>query len=111
MLMPLRQPRVLSNPIRRIQQPRSGCPPAQPRRSPVGAPAGGAVDAAGGVVEHNAIHSTSDLRHNFDVMPTHAQLVAYRRGDTRFHFKGLPLCPDTWSLNGFLQSHTVIDDV
>src|SRR5438105_6194706 len=109
--MPLQQPRILSNPIRRIQQPSSSWPPTQSRRSPIGAPAGGAVDAAGGVVEHDAIHTTSDLRHHLDVMPAHAQLVAYGRGDTRFHFEGLALRPDTWSLNGFLQSHAVINDV
>src|SRR5215467_1700639 len=64
-----------------------------------------------GIVEHDAVHAASDLGYDLDVVSTHGQLVVYSRSNTRFHFEGLPLGPDTRGLNGFLQCHAVVDDV
>src|SRR5262245_17075851 len=100
-----------SNPRRRIQQPWPGWPATQAGRRAVSTPAGGAVDMAGSVVEQNAIHATSNLRNDLEVMAAHRQFVAHGGGDARFHFEGLALCPDAWGLDGFLQCHTVVDDV
>src|SRR5262249_1106498 len=100
-----------SNPRRRIQQPWPGWPATQPSRGAVGPPAGGAVNMTGSVVEHNAIHAASNFRHNLEVMATPRQFVAHGGGDARFHFEGLALRPDARGFDGFLQRHTVVDDV
>src|SRR4029450_6537311 len=63
------------------------------------------------MVEHDAVHATSDLGYNLDVMSTYSQLVAYSRSDARFHFEGLTLGPDARGLNGFLECHAVVDDI
>src|SRR5437016_8569498 len=69
------------------------------------------MDTTGGIVEHDAVHAASDLGYDLDIVSTHGQLMAYGRSDTRFHFEGLTLGPDTWGLNGFLQCHAVVNDV
>ena len=63
------------------------------------------------MVEHDAVHATSNLGDDPDVVAAHGQLVAYGRSDTRFDFEDLPLSPDTRRLNGLLQRHAVVDDV